>query len=93
MASGDPDAQVALKMRGLPWSCEEAEVLEFFEGFKIVEEEGVKFGVYEDGRKSGNACVKFETPEECARAKSEKEGEKIGHRWINLLPARASDHD
>jgi len=48
MGYGEAGARGALKMRGLPWSCEEAEVLEFFEGFKIVEEEGVKFGVYED---------------------------------------------
>jgi len=82
MAS-DPDAQTALKMKGLPWAAEEADVLEFFEGFKIVED-SVKLGVYEDGRKSGNACVRFESPEECARAKSEKEGVRIGHRWINL---------
>jgi len=91
-ACSDPDAQSAMKMRGLPWSAEEAEVYEFFEGFKIVED-SVKLGVYEDGRKSGNACVLFETPEECARAKSEKEGQQIGNRWINLTPTRASDHE
>ena len=81
-----------MKMRGLPWSAEEAEVYEFFEGFKIVAD-SVKLGVYEDGRKSGNACVLFETVEECSRAKNEKEGAQIGNRWINLTPTRSGEHE
>jgi RNA recognition motif-containing protein len=83
-ASADPEATCALKMKGLPWSAEEADVYEFFEGHPIVND-SVKLGVYEDGRKSGNACVLFESPDAAAKAKSEKEGEKIGHRWINLI--------
>jgi len=91
-ASADPDAQCALKMRGIPWSCEEGEIYEFFEGYKLVED-SVKIHVYEGGRKSGMAMVLFETVEECLKAQAQKEGEKIGNRWINLTPARNSEHE
>jgi RNA recognition motif-containing protein len=63
-ASADPDATCALKLRGIPWSCEDTDIYEFFEGFKVVED-SAKLEVYDDGKKSGNAIILFESIDEC----------------------------
>lgn len=87
-----PDSYVSLRMRGLPFSAEEAEIVEFFDGFAIVAG-SCKIGLQEDGRKAGTASLMLESEEEVKRAMAEREGEKIGHRWVNLTPQRAADHD
>ena len=57
--------------------------------------DSVKLEVFDDGKKSGDAIILllFESLVECQRARAEKEGKQIGNRWINLTPARYSEHE
>lgn len=76
-----PAALVAVKLRGLPWRVETSQIEEFFEGFAWVRD-SIKIGELEGGRRTGQASVLFETPQEACRAIEEKEGEYVGPRFV-----------
>lgn len=62
---------VALKMRGLPWRVEVDEIEQFFSRYAYIRD-SVRLGELSDGRKTGQAAVLFENPDEAASAMNEK---------------------
>ena len=79
-----------LRMRGLPFSASQEDILKFFAGYKIVED-SVVFTFKSDGRATGEAYVKFCSPDEARRAMS-KNKELIGSRYIELFIATLDEH-
>lgn len=79
----DENAQVALKMRGVPFRATESEVEEFFSDYKLVPG-SIKFETGEDGRKTGFAAALFESEDQASEAQSGKDKQTIGTRWIGL---------
>ena len=65
------DDNVALKLRGLPWQVTEDDVINFFDGYKLVEG-SVKIERGEDDRITGFGAALFETEEEAQRAMDER---------------------
>jgi RNA recognition motif-containing protein len=75
--------QGVVRMRGLPYSATEKDILAFFSGFGVADG-GVHMHYDHMGRASGQAYVVFETVPEAQHAlKLDKE--KIGERWIDLF--------
>ena len=72
-------------MRGFPWSVTDEDVVNFFEGYKLVPD-SVKIERGDDDRITGWGAVVFETEEEAQRALDERQKESIGSRWIQLYP-------
>ena len=56
-----------MKMRGLPYSVKTEDIVNFFQGFGLVDG-SVKIGVMANGKLTGEACVLFETVEDCQQA-------------------------
>lgn len=79
-SGGAGDSKV-LKLKGLPYTTSEAQVLEFFAGYNVNE---VAFVYEPDGRPSGLAFAEFATREEALQALS-KNGEYLGDRYVRLL--------
>ena len=71
-------------MRGLPWSITEGEVDTFFQGFDPIKK-SIKIGILENGRKTGNGALLFESEEEAEKAVLQKQGEMINNRWLELF--------
>ncbi|XP_050136056.1 uncharacterized protein LOC126611708 isoform X2 [Malus sylvestris] len=74
-----------LKMRGLPFSAEKSEILEFFGEFKVVEDR-VHIACRPDGKATGEAYVEFVSSEEAKRAMC-KDKMTIGSRYVELFPS------
>ncbi|XP_067413130.1 G-rich sequence factor 1 isoform X2 [Emydura macquarii macquarii] len=73
-----------VRLRGLPYSCTEEDILEFFAGLDVVE---ITFVMDQGGRrKSGEAFVQFAAPEMANQAML-KHKEEIGHRYIEIFPS------
>ena len=53
-----------MKLKGLPYSVTKEDIVKFFHGLGMLED-SVKIGVMADGKLTGEACVLFETPEDC----------------------------
>jgi len=85
------DDLIAIKMRGIPFGATEKEIAQFFEQYQIVEN-AIKIGVYPSGLKTGEAVVLFKTVEEAKRAVVEKQGDTIGHRWVELIQIKYSQY-
>lgn len=62
---------VALKMRGLPWRVEVDEIEQFFSRYAYIRE-SIRVGELTDGRKTGQAALLFENPDEANNAMNEK---------------------
>jgi hypothetical protein len=81
-----PDAKlrVVVRMRGLPFSAEPADVASFFEAYGVAD-----FGVFimngQDGRPTGEAYVVLQTEDGAARAVQERNKDQLGSRWIELF--------
>jgi RNA recognition motif-containing protein len=52
----------------------------------------VFLGKNQDGRRTGFGTILFENEEECKRAMSEKQGQNIGHRYIELYVISYGDY-
>ncbi|CAM2112618.1 G-rich sequence factor 1 [Caretta caretta] len=77
-----------VRLRGLPYSCTEADISEFFAGLDIVE---MTFVMDQRGRrKTGEAFVQFAAPEMANQALL-KHKEEIGNRYIEIFPSRRSE--
>eukprot|EP01017_Pseudomicrothorax_dubius_P006211 TRINITY_DN11735_c0_g1_i1.p1 TRINITY_DN11735_c0_g1~~TRINITY_DN11735_c0_g1_i1.p1 ORF type:complete len:556 (-),score=144.87 TRINITY_DN11735_c0_g1_i1:181-1848(-) len=72
-----------LKLRGLPYTATENDILNFFKGFQIMQD-GIKRPII-GGKPSGEAFVLFATKEEAQRALT-LNMDKIGNRFIELFP-------
>ncbi|XP_029367114.1 G-rich sequence factor 1 isoform X2 [Echeneis naucrates] len=75
-----------VRLRGLPFSCTEADVTQFFSGLDI-RENGITFVTDYRGRKSGEAFVQFSSQESAAGA-LQRDREVIGSRYIEVFPSR-----
>lgn len=73
-----------VKLRGLPFDVTENDILHFFAAYQI-KEGSLKIGINSTGQKSGEAVILFKTMEEAKRAFIEKQGDNVGHRWIELI--------
>jgi len=71
-----------LRMRGLPYSCTDNDIYNFFSGFTIVKE-GIKREI-KNGRPGGECYVIFETQEQAHMAMG-RNLERIGNRFIELF--------
>lgn len=77
---GGEDSAV-LKLKGLPYSTTEQQILDFFAGYEV---QRVAFVYEPDGRPSGLAFAEFSSKDEAIRAMA-KNGEYIGDRYVRLL--------
>ena len=77
-------AYFGLRLRGIPFSASSMDILYFFSGYKLVDG-SVKIGMNPAGKKTGEAVILFQNPEEAKRAFREKQGHNMGHRWIELF--------
>ena len=75
------DDNVALKIRGFPWQVTDEDVVQFFDGYKLVPD-SIKIERGDDDRITGWGAALFETEEEAERAMNERQKECIGTRWI-----------
>ncbi|XP_071700968.1 uncharacterized protein [Rutidosis leptorrhynchoides] len=74
-----------LKLRGLPFSANRNDIVEFFKGFNLTDD-SIYFMVNFEGRVTGEAYVKFESPEDSKAAMME-DGTCLGSRYIELFPS------
>ncbi|XP_070689464.1 G-rich sequence factor 1 [Pempheris klunzingeri] len=84
MASDDG----VVRLRGLPFTCTEADVAHFFSGLDIVEN-GITI-VSDRGRRSGEAFVQFSS-QEAANEALKRDREVIGNRYIEVFPSRSEE--
>jgi RNA recognition motif-containing protein len=72
-AQMQPDAASAgvLLMKGLPWAVKEADVVQFFDGYKL-KEGSVQLVRGGEGRATGDGYAEFESEEEAEKAQKEK---------------------
>ncbi|XP_018409058.1 PREDICTED: G-rich sequence factor 1 [Nanorana parkeri] len=87
MPASPNDATV--RLRGLPYSCTEQDILNFFSGLSIADE-GITFVLDQRGRKSGEAFVQFVSQEHAEHALL-KHKQEIGSRYIEIFPSRRSE--
>ncbi|XP_048220671.1 G-rich sequence factor 1 isoform X1 [Perognathus longimembris pacificus] len=77
-----------VRLRGLPYSCNEKDIVDFFAGLNIVD---ITFVMdYRGRRKTGEAYVQFEEPEMATRALL-KHREEMGNRYIEIFPSRRNE--
>lgn len=77
-----------VRLRGLPYSCTEMDISEFFSGLNILD---ITFVMDQRGRrKTGEAFVQFATPEMANQALL-KHKEEIGNRYIEIFPSQRSE--
>ncbi|XP_025071736.1 G-rich sequence factor 1 isoform X1 [Alligator sinensis] len=77
-----------VRLRGLPYSCTEVDIEEFFAGLSIAD---ITFVMDPRGnRKTGEAFVQFTAPEMAKQALL-KHKEEIGHRYIEIFPSNRSE--
>ena len=74
-----------MKLRGFPWSVTDEDVVNFFDGYKLIPD-SVKIERGDDDRITGFGAVVFETEEEAQRAMDERQKESMGSRWIQIYP-------
>lgn len=78
-----------VRLRGLPFSANREDVLEFFKEFDLLED-SIYFTVNLEGRATGEAFVKFGSCEEGKRAMV-MDGECLGSRYIELFPSTVEE--
>ncbi|XP_067294431.1 G-rich sequence factor 1 [Pseudorasbora parva] len=78
-----------VRLRGLPFSCTEKDIIQFFSGLDIVED-GITIVLNRKGRNSGDAFVQFATKEIAEKA-LKKDREVIGNRYVEIFPSRKSE--
>eukprot|EP00917_Polyrhabdina_sp_WS-2016_P012155 GHVP01026753.1.p1 GENE.GHVP01026753.1~~GHVP01026753.1.p1 ORF type:complete len:516 (+),score=73.69 GHVP01026753.1:2-1549(+) len=79
------EIMTVLRMRGLPFSCNEHHILEFFKGFAMMSV--LPSTVPVEGRPSGEAYVEFDSANESMRALQERNKAVMERRYIELFPA------
>ncbi|XP_069092966.1 G-rich sequence factor 1 isoform X1 [Pleurodeles waltl] len=82
-------AEGVVRLRGLPYSCTEEDIVEFFTGLSIAED-GITFVLDHRGKKSGDAFVQFMTAEMADRALL-KHKEEMGNRYIEIFKSRRDE--
>lgn len=82
----------AIRMRGLPFKATDDEIENFFTGYNIIPN-SIKYKLDENGRKSGQACIMFNTRSEALRALAERDKKQMGSRYIELVQIEKSEYD
>lgn len=78
-----------VRLRGLPYSSSEADIVQFFSGLDIVQN-GITIVADHQGRNSGQAYVEFASQQAFEEA-LRKDRELIGNRYIEVFPSRKDD--
>ncbi|KAF7687453.1 G-rich sequence factor 1 [Silurus meridionalis] len=78
-----------VRIRGLPFSCTEQDIIQFFSGLNIVKD-GITLVMDRWGRSSGDAFVQFAT-QEMADEALKKDREVIGSRYIEVYPSKKTE--
>lgn len=78
-----------VRLRGLPFSSSEEDIVQFFSGLDIVQN-GITIMTNRLGRNSGQAFVEFSSQESFEEA-LRKDRELIGHRYIEVFPSRKDE--
>lgn len=63
----------------------------FFSDYQLFPE-SIKIGKDADNTKTGEAAVLFKDENECKKAYTEKQGQHIGHRWVELYQITYQDY-
>lgn len=78
-----------VRLRGLPYSCSEQDIVNFFSGLSLADE-GITFVFDQRGRKSGEAFVQFISEEHAEQALL-RHKQEIGSRYIEIFPSRKNE--
>ncbi|XP_068576767.1 G-rich sequence factor 1 [Cebidichthys violaceus] len=81
-----PAESSVVRLRGLPFSCTEDDIVQFFSGLDIMEN-GITVVTDRKGRNSGEAFVQFSSHEAADEA-LQRDREVIGNRYIEVFPSR-----
>ncbi|XP_072290278.1 G-rich sequence factor 1 [Eucyclogobius newberryi] len=88
-AEEGPSSDCVVRLRGLPYSSSERDVLQFFSGLDIVQN-GITIVADNKGRNSGVAYVEF-TSQEAFEEALKRNKELIGNRYIEVFPSRRDE--
>eukprot|EP00916_Digyalum_oweni_P015002 GHVL01024503.1.p1 GENE.GHVL01024503.1~~GHVL01024503.1.p1 ORF type:complete len:465 (-),score=90.38 GHVL01024503.1:20-1414(-) len=86
---GGYPSEGVLRLRGLPYSASEQDIVNFFDGYAMAAILPSTAPV--NGKPSGEAYVEFVNPQEAYRAFTERNRAMLGNRYIELFSARKSD--
>ncbi|XP_014253054.1 heterogeneous nuclear ribonucleoprotein H2 [Cimex lectularius] len=87
------DEGCVVKVRGLPWSTTEEDIVKFFSECNIRNgKKGVQMTLSREGRPSGEAYIEMETPEDVELA-CKKDRDYMAHRYIEVFKANKSEMD
>eukprot|EP00177_Eucheuma_denticulatum_P006848 GFKZ01012467.1.p1 GENE.GFKZ01012467.1~~GFKZ01012467.1.p1 ORF type:complete len:702 (+),score=97.96 GFKZ01012467.1:322-2427(+) len=78
-----------VRLRGLPWSCTEDDIVEFFRGLTIVPA-GIQFVRNSQGKATGEAFVQLDSPE-AVQAALTRHKEMMGRRYIEVFKSSPAD--
>lgn len=76
-----------VRLRGLPFNCDDLEVFKFFTGLSVVD----CLLVNKDGRFSGEAYVVFSSPVQVEYA-LQRNRQNIGRRYIEVFPSKKHEY-
>ncbi|KAK1440516.1 hypothetical protein QVD17_06344 [Tagetes erecta] len=74
-----------LKLRGLPFTAEKTDIVDFFKDFNVADEK-IHIACRPDGKVTGEAYVTFESADVAKQAMS-KDRLMIGSRYVELFPS------
>ncbi|KAK6924574.1 RNA recognition motif domain [Dillenia turbinata] len=74
-----------LKLRGLPFSVQKSQIVEFFGEFKLADDR-IHIACRPDGKATGEAFVEFDSAEDAKKAMC-KDKMTIGSRYVELFPS------
>uniref|UniRef100_A0A4X2LY25 RRM domain-containing protein n=1 Tax=Vombatus ursinus TaxID=29139 RepID=A0A4X2LY25_VOMUR len=78
-----------VRLRGLPFSCNKEDIIQFFSGLEIMPN-GITLPVDFRGKNSGEAFVQFASQETAEKA-LKKHRERIGHRYIEIFKSSQAE--
>ncbi|XP_076586195.1 G-rich sequence factor 1 [Chaetodon auriga] len=84
-----PGEEGVVRLRGLPFTCTEADIAQFFSGLDIVEN-GITIITDHAGRNTGKAFVQFHSQKAADEALL-RDREIIGNRYIEVFPSRRDE--
>lgn len=85
----DAPSDFVVRLRGLPYSSSEPDIVHFFSGLDIVQN-GITIVKDHQGRNSGQAYVEF-TSQQAFEEALRKDREKIGPRYIEVFRSRKDE--
>ncbi|KAJ3708825.1 hypothetical protein LUZ61_012530 [Rhynchospora tenuis] len=76
-----------VRIRGLPFNCEDVDIYKFFSGLDVVD----CLFVNKNGRFTGDAYVVFPTPMQ-AQLALQRDRQNMGHRYVEVFACKKSDY-